>query len=169
MTASVLKAEVYRTVDEDGNVIFTDQKAESEDSTPLKIRPVQTIPAPKIKRKTSVTSPGYTSTHNFYKSLEIISPTEQETFQNPESITVSVETKPSNNAGHRYRLLVNNQEQQNSNIPRFVLNHPDRGTLVLKAEIINAQGAVLISSEPRTIFVHRAIAPPPPISTPQPR
>ncbi len=147
-------AEVYKTVDDHGNVIYTDK--ESDKAETIELRPIQTIPAPSVhpEKKARVRK----STANIYTSVTITSPGEQEVFRNPDEITVTVQVDPALGAGHRYRLLVNGKVHGENQKPSFILKHPERGALVLKAEVINARGKVLISGEPRTIFVHRASA-----------
>ncbi|MCL6269221.1 DUF4124 domain-containing protein [Sansalvadorimonas sp. 2012CJ34-2] len=149
-----VNAEVYKVIDENGNVTYTNKKAETKSNTaPVELGPIQTIPAPKITP--SKTKPR-TKAETFYKSIEITYPLEQETYQNPESIAVTLKSTPPLGPGHRYRLSINGKTFNEGKTPQFVMDYPDRGSYTIKAEILNAKGKSLISSSPRTIFVHRS-------------
>ena len=129
------RTEVYRTTDKDGNVTFTDKKADNKDVAPVEIRPVQTIPAPKIpsvkKRQ---------QTKGLYKSISITSPADEETFHNPESITITINSTPSLKPGHRYVFSMNGKKLNEGPAKKFILEQPDRGALTFKAEVLNAKG-----------------------------
>ncbi|WP_281647813.1 DUF4124 domain-containing protein [Parendozoicomonas sp. Alg238-R29] len=148
-----VQAEVYKTVDENGNVIFTDKKPKNKLSETVEIGPILTLPATPVKPR-SLTRPKKQESA-VYKSVMITSPENEQSFQNPVSITITAKVSPAPQGGHRFRLLVDGQVEQDSDAPSFEIKQPSRGAHSIKVQVIDAQGKALISSETSTIYVHR--------------
>ncbi|CAM3432396.1 DUF4124 domain-containing protein [Parendozoicomonas haliclonae] len=149
-----VQAEIYRTVDAEGNVIFTDQKPKSGPSETVEVGPVLTVPSTKVKPLPP--KPKQEQQANRYKSLNIVSPENEQSFQNPERITITAQARPSARSGDRFRLIWDGSSLLESDSPNFTVEMPDRGAHSIQIEIMDKNGKTLISSQPRTIYVHRA-------------
>lgn len=141
---------IYKSVDEKGNVIFSD--VPTEKSEEVTIPPASTFQAPTIPpsiRKSSSTGDPYR-----YSLLEISSPANDSVFfgEDADSIEVTVHFEPEKRFDHKLGLKVNNVRQSG-----MVLQNLSRGTYTLVAEIYDAAGDVVISSESTQIHVKRHI------------
>ncbi len=156
-----LQAQVYRTTDADGNVTFTDNKPKDGSGTEVEISPTVTIPATPVRPPAPKTTNESKNSHNTYKSVEITSPGNDDTFHNVESIEVVARSVPAPKAGHKFQLIFDGQIRETSPTPRFTVTNVVRGSHTLKVDLLDANDKVLKSGSPITIHVHRAIQPRP--------
>ncbi len=152
-----LQAEIYRTVDANGVVSYTDQrpssgKIETVDLPPLTTVPEQTIRQIEAQMDKDPQGP-------IYSQINIQEPKNEETFQNPEVVRVKMASEPARlQSGDQYRLLVDGQTFQTGTRSDFVLESLDRGSHTLQPQIVSRQGKVVLSGPTITIYVHRAMA-----------
>ncbi|WP_196221386.1 DUF4124 domain-containing protein [Sansalvadorimonas verongulae] len=155
ITVPAVQAQVYRTVDANGNVIYTDKKPkDSKPSEKVEIGPILTLPATPVRPRPPRTS-AKEQRAAAYKSVVITAPEDQKSFPNPASISVAAKVTPALQSGHRFRLLVNGEVEQDSKSPRFQIKRPNRGAHSLQVQVIDGRGKALISSKTSTIYVHR--------------
>ena len=137
---------IYRTVDEQGRPVFTDVPDHRAPAQELQIREQNTVPmvvpriAPAEEDEVEVVLE--------YK-LAITSPANEETLNNPESMTVAVSVNPAPAPGHALRILDNGQE-----VAR-VVEWPERGEHRLVAQVVDEDGKVLAESAPVVVYVQR--------------
>lgn len=157
LSTSVAQAQVYRTVDANGNVIFTDKKPKNDDQAEaVEIGPILTLPATPVKPRPPRTSSQQNKAASaVYDSIVITTPADEETFRNVPSITVTAKVTPPAKGGHRFRLLLDGNVEQDSDSPQFKIEQPSRGAHSLQVQVIDRQGKALISSGVSTIYVHR--------------
>tara|TARA_B100000446_G_scaffold184217_1_gene205777 strand:- start:2834 stop:3562 length:729 start_codon:yes stop_codon:yes gene_type:complete len=156
--ASASSSKIYRVVDENGNVVFTDQKpggaAASEE---VKLRPTNAVPIKRVELpREEVEQDPVPSEGNFagYESISISSPEPGSTIRNPqESIKIAVELVPQLQEGHRLVVLDNGNE-----LPGLQLLNPDRGVHTLTAMVVSSEGEVLIQAAPIELYIHRSTA-----------
>jgi uncharacterized protein DUF4124 len=161
---------VYKSVDAEGNIIFTDQPSEgaevieierSQSITPVITEPYQYTPARKeIKKK-------------LYTNLEVISPSDDSTVHNNQgNVSISVNVEPAILPGHQMILFVDGEKITTSKTNQFSLSNIDRGTHQLSVVIISEEGKPLLSSETTTFHLRRvsdlapSLRPDPRIETP---
>lgn len=152
----VAPAEVYRWVDEAGNVVFSDRPRPGAEE--LKNLDLQSYPAPKLP----ITSPKSKSEKlplTGYTAIEIASPNNDETiWDNTGSFAVSVRLRPALHSalGHKVVLLLDgNQVMEPGRSTQFQLTNIDRGTHTLRAAIVDRDGKEVASSDATTIYLHR--------------
>ena len=157
LNATAVKAEVYKKVNPDGSVEFTDVP-KSSDETPVPLSPMTTFKpttAPPISSSPKSTKPSISK----YTSVSITSPANEETIRdNAGNLTVTASLTPNLQPGHKMILLDNGTNQGESTSGSFKLSNVDRGSHVLTIQVQDATGKVLISSEPVTVFLHRQSA-----------
>jgi len=148
-----VSAEVYRTLDEEGNVVFTDKP--SPDAEKIKIDKIQTVSPPPVE-EFEYSPPGKT-TEVVYTKLEIISPEDDQVFTgNTVDVTVNIMVQPELNAAQGHRLLLSmdgNKQEDSSSIFKFT--NPDRGMHTVNVDIVNKDGKSLKSSAPVSFSVIR--------------
>lgn len=143
-------AEVYRSVDKDGNVVFSDEA--SPDAETVIIPEVQTIPPPKVGGRYEAPPPK----EEFYRELLVTSPAHDSTIRdNTGNISVGVSVDPSLQGGHQLVLYMDGQEVSSGRQLSFTLNNVDRGTHQLRAVIKDAKGRIVKSSKSSSFHLHR--------------
>jgi hypothetical protein len=92
-----------------------------------------------------------------YQSIDIVSPAQQETLWNIGTVlNVQVRFQPALQPGHRYDLVLDGERRNvNTTNQRVALANVFRGTHTLEVVAIDASGAELMRSPPRTFFVQQ--------------
>lgn len=150
-------AAVYRTVDEHGNVVFTDDPGANGE--PVKLPPLSTVPPPKYTGKKESVPEDIQPQAPVYEIVRIVAPTQDETLRdNPGNVTVKVAVKPKLDkaAGHRIQYYLDGQPWlKPSPSGTAVLSPVDRGTHTVAAAVVNASGEVLKRSDDVRFYLHR--------------
>ncbi|MCG8672042.1 MAG: DUF4124 domain-containing protein [Pseudomonadales bacterium] len=148
-------ATVYKKVDENGNLIFSDTPM--DDAEKLEVKPVPTLKIDKTPK--FVPTPEKVKETVNYQSLEITSPVQDENFiNNMGTVTVTVQSTPTLNPEHQVQLLFNGVKRAGpSATTSFSFSNLDRGTYEAKAQVIDTQGKTLITSPPITFHVKRPV------------
>lgn len=169
--AGLQAASVYRTVDAQGNVIFTDKPIEN--SQRIELEPLSVVPSPEPLSSTSSSNDvaaddsapsdnaGSTASGPFmlYSTFRIVSPQDGETLPTgvAGSVKVELDIDPDLRDGHRVRLLLDGQIGQSAmHTKAFMLTGLERGEHRLRAELLDASGNVRHRSAPITLYVQRA-------------
>ena len=146
---------IYKTVDDNGNVIFTDTQPTDQPGETVNLRPLTPMPSlsPSRPIPTSITEP----TRKLYSRFTITRPDHNATIRDQETITVNIATSPRVLFGHTVRLRLNGKVVAESRRQStFELKEVERGSHTLTAEIVDSQQQVIRSTS-HTIFVHRTI------------
>lgn len=154
---SGLSAAVYKSVDAQGNVVYTDEP--SGDAKPLKLPPLSTIPAPSYKSSTQSPAELEQSAVVDYQQISIVSPTQDATLRdNTGAIPVNVVLEPELNsaAGHRFRYYLDGQAQgKPTESAQISLENVHRGSRTVAAAVVDSSGQELIRSSPVQFHLHR--------------
>ena len=148
-------ATIYKTVDNNGNVVFTDTQPTDQPGEPVNLRPLTSIPALPTRRPmpVSTTKP----TRQLYSRLTITKPDHNATIRDQETITVNIAISPRVLFSHSVRLRLNGKVVAESRRQStFELKEVERGRHTLTAEIVDSQQQVIRSTS-HTIFVHRTV------------
>ena len=142
--SSNVQAAVYKKVDADGNVSFSDVPDKSAQL--INVAPLSTVAAlspeqiAKTLKSDDTVQPASNRAENY--TLTIISPTPDQTFQRAaDAFSANVQVKPDLKNGDRLVLLVDGKTSSDQ-IPAGEL---DRGTHQLEAKVLSANGRVLTS------------------------
>ena len=147
-----VSAEVYRTTDENGNVIFTDKPSPGAEE--IEIDEVQTVSPPPV-RDFRYTPPKKKGKSN-YKKAEITTPKNDDVITGGTgNVSVSISLEPALQDTDRIVLYMDGEKQSDSSSTSFELSNLDRGTHTIKVDIINKGGKVLKSSSPVSFTVQR--------------
>jgi hypothetical protein len=168
LSVFVSNAEVYKSVDQNGNVTFSDIQAKG--AKEVKVRETITYQSPVLDREiagNSVIEDASPSTEavvkdnpNFrYKTLKITSPIDGETlFRNLGTNNVEVEytLEPLLQEGHALVLLMNGEKQES-----FSFQDMFRGEYSFQLEIVDETGRIRAESNVVKIRVHQPTVPRP--------
>jgi hypothetical protein len=157
------QAEIYKTVDEQGNVVFTDIPPREDDENaeqiiienPNSFAVEEAIPNADAWIVEPEEGEGEEPPFR-YLALEIVSPADDEPIrENAGNITVITNLNPRLQRGHVARLLMDGDVVQEGPQASFSLANVDRGTHTISVEIVNESGEVLIRSGESTFHLLR--------------
>jgi hypothetical protein len=149
-------AEVFRWVDEDGVIHYSDRPRDGAER--IELRDAQTFAAPPMRTRTPTPTGGDAATASVYETLEIVRPAQEEVLWNIEGqLEVSMRLQPGLEQGHSIELYLDDRRIEEL-APRSLqarLSEVFRGAHTLRAQIRDSSGTVLIQSEPRTFVVQQ--------------
>lgn len=156
--ATALQAAVYRTVDKHGNVVYTDIEDERSEEVIIDIAPSYTpLPIPKVETVDADEGEDNVEEVPNYQ-IKIISPAQDESFQNPEEITVVAAVSPALNSKRADKLQFKldgkpvQSPQQGTSISLSAL---ERGSHILVVSVVDKSGKALKRSKSILFHVHR--------------
>jgi len=165
ITASPLAAQVYKTVDEDGNVTYTDQPP-SDGSAPIKLRPISVIEAPIYEKAPRADEEGAEGEggkemslkylRKNYKDFAIVAPQQEESVWHPdEAITVAWNVGYQLQEGMNVTVYVDGALQATTTEQIIPVSGLDRGEHTVTAELKDARNRKIATAKPVTFFVRR--------------
>ncbi len=159
LTSSNTFAAMYKQVDEEGNVNYTDKPPYSG-AIPLDTPELTSIPPTKVPKKkpkknqTEINSQETKVTK--YKSLRVEAPANDETIRDNNgnfSVSIAIEPALDVSQGHYIRVLIDGKAlPEKMKSTSISLTNIDRGSHKIKAVVRNKKGKVLRQS--KTITVH---------------
>ena len=157
--SGIAESSIYRTVDADGNVVFTDAPPASPQSQSERVQVQRTNtapPPPVVERPEKVATPTAAKTS---WTVVITAPANETTIpMGPGNFSVNAEVKPALGAGQRLQLLMDGAPHGE---PRqdgaWQLTNVFRGEHKLSVSVVDTAGKSLATSEPVTVYVMRPI------------
>lgn len=135
---------VYKTVDENGNIIFTDKP--SENSEEIKLQELQTIKNPNPPRLTTSPKESTLEKESLYKSILITNPADGSGLRsNNGSVSISVSLVPPLRPGHKIIIAMDGNKVSAGSAESVSLQNVERGTHSLTASVIDGNGKKLAS------------------------
>ncbi len=156
LAAPVLADEIYRWVDDQGQVHYSDVPRDGAEQVELK--PAQTFVGQRVNRTSSAPEPEDESVAP-YSSLEITSPAQEETIWNTGGvITVAVNPVPGLKPGHSLNISYDGNLVGGGGLrtTSTQLSGVYRGAHTLQATIVDAAGNTLITAPPVTFYYQRS-------------
>jgi hypothetical protein len=171
--AAAAADQIYRTVDADGNVVFTDVPPANAAGEPagkaVTLPPSNTYQPetpPAAQTDESAAQPAAAS---YYDDLSIVDPTNDQTIRsNNGDMLIQAVVDPPLKSDHRLLLTFDGAPtdmQADGGV--FELTNVDRGTHTAAARIVDGNNEVVMESQPVTFTVQRYHLPPP-TPTPHP-
>ena len=154
LMSAVVGADVYRSVDADGNVTYSDtphsgaEKIEVQEPTIIPSTRSQIKLGPDKSAKQAVP----------YTSIAIASPANEETLRNVRTVSVQGQLPPSlqTSFGHRVQILFNGSPvTQPSASLSATLNDVERGAHTLELVVVDRRGTEIARSPASTFFLHQ--------------
>ena len=155
------QTEIYKTIDENGNVIYSDMKPRDKESEEVELKPI--TPIEKIPVRRSIPAPPKSTKSGeseYYSSFIIIKPSNQATIRNKQRFSVQVSIQPGLLRSHKVRLLLDGKVIETKRGLLFSLADVERGAHTITAELLDA-GRKVIKSSSNTVYIHRTAVPPP--------
>ena len=158
--ASVVAAkDVYRHVDENGNIVYSDTPTPGAEK--ISIDEIQTVAPGEVPQFVYTPAPKDVSA---YTNLAIVSPENNSVIQSDETnITVNAVVEPVLNlrAGHYLVVYLDGNEAASGTSPQFMLTNLERGTHTVNIAIMDQAGKQVMSSPAVsfTLYQHSALHP----------
>lgn len=151
-----LQAEIYKWVDDNGSVHFSDKPRPGAET--ITLTPTQTYSPPKTTEPLPPEPEITRQTNPTYTKIMIVQPQDQETIRsNPGLLSVITRVEPELNMGDKLQLIYDGSPVGSPQTePAFTLKRIYRGSHTLQLQVINEAGKVVGSSDTITIFMHQA-------------
>lgn len=152
-----MAADVYKTVDEDGNVTFTDSPPQNKPAEKIKLKELNTQPPVEFRSRRGSDGGEDAEDETGPYNPQIVSP-QNEYQMGPQeaSLSITVETARPLNDEHSFQLFVNGaahaEPTRSSNL---TLSNVRRGRKDITVSIVDSEGAVIASSSPVSVYVIR--------------
>lgn len=150
-------AGIYKSVDEEGHVTFSDtQTPGAEEIEKKDIPTVPTrVPQADFSGDSNETDDEKEATSR-YDSIAIVSPENDTAIrENSGQVSVSVSVQPALAEAHQIVLYMDGTEAARSRSPIFQFSNVDRGTHTLTAAVVGSDGNEIIRSDSISFTLHR--------------
>jgi len=159
LCSSTVAGEIYRHVDENGNVTYSDEPA-GDDSEAMELEPLPEVSLPdgaaRERRNSEREGDGGNNDKQGYESIEITQPEHDSAFWRGDGlVVVRIQSQPSLRSGHRFALELDGERTRQSRSTSFTLENMNRGTHEIVIHVVNANGETISSSDVTRFTLHR--------------
>ncbi len=155
----VASAEIYRYVDDEGNVVFTDEPP-ADDAEPLELEPLPTTRFETGTPPPATDTADQPATGPAYARVAIAAPAPEATVRNAtQTVPVSVELEPALQPDHTLTVFLDGQPRiTGATGTSHTLENVYRGRHTVAAAVLDAAGNEIARSETVTFFKHQPSA-----------
>ena len=154
---TIAHAKIYKTTDEQGNVVFTDVPEKGAEQVDLP--PISTFTPPPLPQRASP-QPEDTPVVVDYK-VTIVAPKNEATiWDNLGNIVIQLQLEPKLQTGDTLEILLDGEtvtETESSSKTTFQLTGVERGEHTLSAQVMSNEGDIIANSTPIVVFLHRTV------------
>jgi hypothetical protein len=153
-----LSAEIYRQVDSQGNVTYTDEPSDQSPAEAVKIKPVTTVtlPKPEAVREPEKLRQKVETEGAMYSDLRFIAPENEQAFHSGNGdVSFQVGSAQGLRNGHKYEVTLDGQPVGQSTSGTVSVRNIDRGTHQAGVNIIDTSGVTIKSGESISFTIHR--------------
>jgi len=159
LATGLASAQVYKWVDEDGNVHFSDTPRAGATlvDMPRTPRPAPGVPTQSAAAATAGEQSVEAETPFQYESLEVASPGAEETLWNIEGVlNVSLAVSPAVQSGHQIFVYFDGERRPVTGTS-FQIQEVWRGVHNVQAEIVDETGELMIRSRTNRFYVQQNV------------
>jgi hypothetical protein len=151
-----VQADVYKSVNEEGEVVYSDQPSPNAQRMKLPQLPTYSPPPiPAFSTGTAESRPAASP----YKSVKIVVPENDATIRDNQGVVhvqVALDPPLMTQQGHKIQFYLNGEPHgMPVGATSISFSNLDRGTYTLSSSVVNAEGAVLSSTAPVVFHLHR--------------
>jgi hypothetical protein len=162
MATNAMSADVYKVVDEDGNVSYTD-KPPPDGSKPIKLAPISVVEAPTYEQPKKADAEGEESKEmtlgylrKQYSDFAIVSPQQEESVWHPEAaMPVAWSTRYQLQEGMQVTVYVDGKQIAKTSDQIIPVPNIERGEHKVEAQLTDSKNRRVATAEPVTFFVRR--------------
>jgi len=156
LAAAMAQADIYKTVDKNGRVTYTDVPPANSDAKPVELKHINSTPPPPATNPHYHQGPAPGAVANYQP--HIAAPVNGTTLMaNERSVTISVNLIPSLQEGDFLVYKLDGATLEKTTELSFVYNEPPRGEHSITVEVVDSENELLAQSEPVTIVVMRPL------------
>jgi len=150
-------AQIYKTVDENGNVSYSDTPPASGPSEQVKLRETNSAPPPEMPETRTAPAAQSGETEKSAYSVTISSPPDQTSIpMGPGNFSVSASVEPALGNGALLQLLMDDSPWgQPQSAGNWSLTNVFRGAHDLTVAVVDGEGERLAESKPVRVYVFR--------------
>lgn len=157
-----LGAQVYKTVDENGNVVYTDRPPK-DGSAPMELPELSVIEAPVYEEAARPAGDepageelSLRQLRNRYRGFAIVSPENEQSLWNPQGmITLAWEAPHPLQQGMQVRASMDGTVLATTTDRVIPITKLERGEHVLEAVLVDARNRTVATAKPVTFFIHQ--------------
>jgi hypothetical protein len=155
LLAGIVQADVYKSVNDKGEVTYSDQPMPKAER--MKLPELPTYSAPPLPRLSS--TPESKPVASLYQSMKILEPENDATIRDNQGVVrVRIALVPPlmTKQGHNIQFYRNGEPYGPvSNTSITIFSNQDRGSYTLSASVLDAKGDTVMTSDPVTFYLHR--------------
>ena len=158
LLSTSVSAEIYRQVDAQGNVTYTDEPSDQAPAEPVKIKPVTTItlPKPEAVREPEQLREKVETEGAAYSNLRFIAPDNDQAFYSGNGdVSFQVASSPGLKRGHKYEVTLDGQPVGQSTSGTVSVRNIDRGTHNAGVNIVDSSGVTIKTGNTIRFTIHR--------------
>lgn len=158
MLSAPVSAEIYRQVDAQGNVTYTDEPTAEAPAETVKIRPVTTVtlPKPEAVREPEELREKVEKEGSIYSEVRFTSPENEQAFHSGSGdVAFEVTSSPGLRNGHKYEVTLDGQPVGQSNSGTIMVRNVYRGTHEARVNIVDTSGVTVKTGESIQFTIHR--------------
>ncbi|HDZ36731.1 MAG TPA: DUF4124 domain-containing protein [Marinobacter sp.] len=156
LIAGPVAAEVYRNVDAQGNVTFSDEP--SKGAQEVKVKPVTTItlPKPQNVRETDKLREDVKREGSIYESVSFTYPEDDQAFNSGSGdVRFEMSSSPGLKTNHKYEVTLDGQPVGQSSSGSITVRNVFRGTHEAGVYIVDTNGVQIKTGKPIRFTIHR--------------
>lgn len=156
-TGSSIAQQIYKTVDENGRVTYTDKPpADAKQRQEAELPPVNSVPEERVSNRQRTNDRNQNPDDSIRYEVNILNPApEAHVTPGQRDLSISVALDQELREGHFLAFYLNDSLLTETRERQFVVQEITRGTHQIQVEVLNSQGALVGASEPVVIYVHR--------------
>lgn len=154
--------EIYRSTDDQGNPLFTDEPP-SEDASPVPLDPLTTVPAdeaPPQFQSSDASESEESEQVAGYGGIQVsYPPADQAVRHNGGMVPFRVALQPDGKSlaqGHRIEIMIDGEVRGSGASEQISVSPVDRGTHTVVARVVDDSGTPLVASSPIDFHLLRA-------------
>ena len=154
--ATTAQAEVYRHVDQYGNVTYSDEPIDGGET--VKVKPVTTItlPKPEAVQETDALRQQVAEQGAAYDSVSFTYPQNDQAFHSGNgNVTFEVQSSPGLQNDHKYEVTLDGQPVGQTRSNQLTVENIYRGTHEARVHIVDSNGVQVKTGSPISFTVHR--------------
>ena len=165
--SSLATAEIYKTIDKNGRVTYTDVPPSNTAAKPVELKTINSLPAPPAMPTASPSNSGANQATPGY-IIQLTTPENGTTLMADErSVTVSVSLNQNLQDGDLLAYKIDGDTLTTTQEMTYTIIEPPRGEHNLTVDVVSRDGKSLAQSDAITLLVMRPLAKPK--ATPAPK
>jgi hypothetical protein len=146
---------VYKTVKEDGTVVYSDVPSEGSKSVTLSA--INTVQVPVKKTPSISVRPSVITKPAIQYLISVRSPMPEESLRNNAGeLTITADVTPKKSG--KFQLVMDGQVVKTQTSSQFKLENIQRGAHLIQVNFLDNSGKILASSKQQTFYLHKASA-----------